>query len=51
MYADAYQWNNVPKRAQLCWAMTGTAGKYCSAIIRSSDRREKLRPKVEKKIK
>lgn len=34
LYADAYQWNNVQKRAQLCWAMTGTAGKYCSAIIR-----------------
>ena len=34
MYADAYRWTNVQKRAQLCWAMTGTAGKYCSAIIR-----------------
>ena len=34
IYADAYQWTNVQKRAKLCWAMTGTAGKYCSAIIR-----------------
>ena len=22
MYADAYQWNIVQKRAQLCWVMT-----------------------------
>ena len=34
MYADAYQWTDTQKRAQLCWAMTGTAGKFCSAILR-----------------
>ena len=28
-YADAYQWTDTQKRAQLCWAMTGTVGKYC----------------------
>ena len=34
MHSYAYQWTNIQKRAHLCWAMTGTARKYCSAIIR-----------------
>ena len=52
MYADAYQWNNVQKRAQLCWAMTGTAGKCCSAIIRRENNIafEELLNRMEKRF-
>jgi hypothetical protein len=52
MYADAYQWNNVQKRAQLCWAMTGTVGKYCSAIIRRENNIafEELLNRMEKRF-